>query len=149
MPWKEGYTISDERSLADQDVRWPDGKRCALYIVVDLSLASTAAGILARDLTGPAASFAVNDGLNLLLAALDRYRLRATFAVPAVIAECYPARIQQIARLGHEIAAHGFKHEDVSGLSRDEESARIELATTILSTIVGRRPQGWFSLPRQ
>ena len=39
MPWKDGYTISDETSLADGDIRWPDGKRCAVHIVVDLSVA--------------------------------------------------------------------------------------------------------------
>jgi peptidoglycan/xylan/chitin deacetylase (PgdA/CDA1 family) len=149
MPWKEGYTISDEKSLADGAVRWPDGKRCGLHIVVDLSLARTGAGILARDLASPAAIFAASDGLDLVLAALGRYRLRATFAVPAVIAECHPVRIQEIAGLGHEIAAHGFKHEDVSGLRRDEEKARLELATTILTAITGKRPLGWFSLPRQ
>ena len=32
MPWKDGYTISDEKSLADADVRWPEGKRCAVHI---------------------------------------------------------------------------------------------------------------------
>ena len=42
MPWKDGYTISDEKSLADADVRWPEGKRCAVHIVVDLSVASGA-----------------------------------------------------------------------------------------------------------
>ena len=37
MPWKERYTISDERTLADADVKWPDGKRCCFRVVVDLS----------------------------------------------------------------------------------------------------------------
>ena len=39
MPWKDGYTISDEKSLADDELRWPEGKRCAVHIVVDLSIA--------------------------------------------------------------------------------------------------------------
>ena len=38
MPWKDAYTISDEKSLADEDLRWPEGKRCAVHIVVDLSV---------------------------------------------------------------------------------------------------------------
>ena len=37
MPWKQGYTISDERSLGDSDVRWPDGARCCVAVTVDLS----------------------------------------------------------------------------------------------------------------
>ena len=148
MPWKQGYTISDEKSLDDREVRWPDGKRCALHIVVDLSVASASEGIGARDLASPAAQFGLNDGLDLLLEALARRGLRATFAVPAVLAECYPARITEIVRLGHEVAAHGVKHEDVSALSRDEERARIALATEVLTAIGGRRPAGWRS-PRR
>ena len=27
MPWKDGYTISDEITLFDDAVRWPDGKQ--------------------------------------------------------------------------------------------------------------------------
>ncbi len=44
MPWKDGYTISDEKSLDDKDVRWPEGKRCAVHIVVDLSMAGGPGG---------------------------------------------------------------------------------------------------------
>ena len=149
MPWKQGYTISDEISLADADVRWPDGKRCAVHIVVDLNLASGPDGITPGDLTSPAAVFAANDGLDGLLRALAGSGLKATFAVPALIAECYPERIREIVGRGHELAAHGLKGEDVSGLSRTEEAARIKLASELLTAIAGERPAGWFSLPRQ
>jgi hypothetical protein len=32
MPWKQGYTISDEISLSDKDLHWPDGNRCCVSI---------------------------------------------------------------------------------------------------------------------
>ena len=48
MPWQDAYTISDEKSLADADLRWPAGKRCAVHIVVDLSVASGPEGISIR-----------------------------------------------------------------------------------------------------
>jgi peptidoglycan/xylan/chitin deacetylase (PgdA/CDA1 family) len=54
-----------------------------------------------------------------------------------------------ITQEGHEIAAEGFRHEDVSALSREDEAARIQLAGSVLSDVTGRRPDGWFSLPRQ
>jgi len=50
MPWKQGYTISDERSLADSEIRWPDGARCCVAVTVDLSVASGAEGVTAADL---------------------------------------------------------------------------------------------------
>jgi len=49
---------------------------------------------------------------------------------------------------GHEIAANGFRHEDVSALSREDEAARIAAATEVLAKVTGRRPRGWYSLPR-
>jgi peptidoglycan/xylan/chitin deacetylase (PgdA/CDA1 family) len=149
MPWKDRYTISDETSLADADIRWPHGKRCAVHIVVDLSVASGAVGITATDIESAPAQFGADEGLELLLAALERHRLKATFAVPAVTAETYPARIKALVARGHEVAAHGFKHEDVSTLSCADEKARIDLTTETLTRITGQKPAGWFSLPRQ
>ena len=35
MPWKQGYTISDEIGLRDADIRWPDGNRSCVTVVVD------------------------------------------------------------------------------------------------------------------
>ena len=91
MPWKDRYTISDEIGLADADLRWPGGQRCAVHIVVDLSIASGPAGVQARDITSAPAAFGANEGLDLVLAALAKHELKATFAAPAVIAEIYPA----------------------------------------------------------
>jgi peptidoglycan/xylan/chitin deacetylase (PgdA/CDA1 family) len=149
MPWKERYTISDEKSLADDEIRWPQDARCCVDITVDLSVAAGPKGILATDLTTPEAEFGANQGLSALLAVLRRHDLRATFAVPAVIAEIHADRIRALIDDGHEIAAHGFKHEDVSALEREDESERIDRTTEILTGIAGRRPTGWFSLPRQ
>ena len=149
MPWKDGYTISDERSLADAEIRWPDGNRCCVGITVDLSLAAGPEGIRAADLTTPVAHFAMHEGLDRLLEVLARHHLRATFAVPAVMARILADRLRAIAAQGHEIAAHGFRHEDVSGLDRHEEAARLKRTAEILAEINGRPPSGWFSLPRQ
>ena len=38
---------------------------------------------------------------------------------------------------------------DISGLERDEERRRIARTTEILADLTGRKPAGWFSLPRQ
>ena len=93
MPWKERYTISDERSSLDSDMRWPDGKRCCFRVVVDLAPASGPDGIKPA---GP------HHARRLLRHAwrararwcgmLNRYDIKATFAVPAVIAEIQATR---------------------------------------------------------
>ncbi len=149
MPWKQGYTISDEVGLRDSDVRWPEGHRCCVTVVVDLSVARGPEGIRAEDLAHPDAYFAAHDGLDQLLAVLGRFGIRATFAVPAMIAELRADRMRALLAQGHEIAANGLKHEDVSGLAEGEEKERLDLATEILTRTTGQRPAGWFSLPRQ
>jgi peptidoglycan/xylan/chitin deacetylase (PgdA/CDA1 family) len=148
MPWKQGYTISDEIGLRDDEVRWPDGHRCCVSVVVDLSVARGPEGIRAADLTHPDAQFAAHDGLDQLLAVLRHFGITATFAVPAVIAQLRAERIRALLAEGHEIAANGLKHEDVSGLSAADEKARLDLATDILTRVTGGRPEGWFCLPR-
>jgi peptidoglycan-N-acetylglucosamine deacetylase len=89
MPWKQGYTISDERSLTDSELRWPDGARCCVAMTVDLSVASGPEGVTAADLTTPEALFGANQGLAALREVLRRRGMRATFAVPAVIAHIH------------------------------------------------------------
>ena len=139
MPWKQGYTISDERGLRDGSIVWPHGKKVCITITVDLSVASGPEGITAADLKSPPAAFAAHDGLDGLLGVLKRHGMRATFAVPAVLATVRADRIRAIAAQGHEIAAHGFRHEDVSALSREEEKARMDRATAMLKDIAGQR----------
>jgi peptidoglycan/xylan/chitin deacetylase (PgdA/CDA1 family) len=68
--------------------------------------------------------------------------MRATFAVPAVITHIYRDLVRSLGAEGHEIAAHGFRHEDVSGLERDEEWRRIARTTEILADVAGRKPAG-------
>jgi len=149
MPWKDGYTISDERSLTDAEVRWPSGHRCCFSITVDLSVAFGPEGITEADLASPKAQFGIREGLDRVKDALDRFGLKATFATPAIMARVQAQALRTLTQQGHEIAAEGFRHEDVSSLSRAEEAERIVLTTSVLADTTGRRPEGWFSLPRQ
>ena len=149
MPWKGGYTISDEKSLPDSALWWPEGARCCFSVTVNLSVARGPQGIEAKDLKTADAFFALNDGLETLTQVLRRRGFTATFSVPAVLAGRLEAALRELAAQGHEIAAGGFRHEDVSTLAREEEAARIAATTEILARVTGERPSGWFSLPRQ
>ena len=90
MPWKQGYTISDERSLADSEVRWPNGARCCIVVTVDLSVASGPEGVTAADLATPEALFGANQGL----AALREVEQRAVRRLELL------ALLELLARLG-------------------------------------------------
>ncbi len=149
MPWKQAYTATDEISLGDDEVRWPDGNRCCFAVNVDLSLARRPEGLRAADLRDSRAIFGLHEGLEQLLAALVRFNIKATFTVPAAMARLLGGTLRDLVSEGHEIAAHGFKHEDVSALDRVDEKTRMDMTTDILAEVVGQSPRGWYSLPRQ
>ena len=149
MPWKNNYTISDEISLSDKDIVWPDDNRCCFNVVVDLSLASGAEGLVASDLATTDAVFAMGDGLAGVLDVLASHKIVATFAVPAAMVKIYPQSVETVLKRGHEVAAEGLFHEDVSQLSLEDERARVKAATAILSEFIGSRPAGWYDLPRR
>lgn len=149
MPWKQGYTVSDEIGLRDDELAWPSGAACAVQLVIDLNIATTPEGITAKDLASDAAVFAATEGLAQLRAVLGKHAMRATVAVPAVLAKIRPETIRALRADGHEIAAGGLKGEDVSTLSREEEQARLETTTEWIAEAAGTSPSGWFGLPRQ
>ena len=146
MPWKDRYTTSDERTL--DRVQWPDGAPCALIVTVDLSPACGPDGITPKELEAEDTEYAMHVGVRRLLDAFERHRVAATFATPAIIAETWPERVREITARGHEVAAHGERHEDPGRLARAEEQERIARVTATLANIAGARPHGWYSLPR-
>ncbi len=148
MPWKEGYTISDEKSLVDSDVRWPDGNRVCVTVMLDLSLASGSQGLTAADLRNSSATFGLNEGISQVRSLLNRFGIKATVTVPAAMANILSDTILALRDEGHEIAALGLKHEDVSTLDREDEKTRLDMTTEILTKLTGERPSGWFGLPR-
>ncbi len=149
MPWKNDYTISDEVSLSDDAIAWPDHNRCCFNVVIDLSLASGGEGLVPSDLTTSDAVFALGDGLAGLLEVLASYKIAATVAVPAAMAKICPQAVEAVLKRGHEVAAEGLFHEDVSQLPLEEERARMQAATAMLSEVIGSRPAGWYDLPRR
>jgi peptidoglycan/xylan/chitin deacetylase (PgdA/CDA1 family) len=101
------------------------------------------------DLTTIDAVFAIGDGLAGLLDVLASHKIVATVAVPAAMAKIFPQAVEAVLKRGHEVAAEGLFHDDVSQLPLEEERARIKAATAILSEVTGARPAGWYDLPRR
>jgi peptidoglycan/xylan/chitin deacetylase (PgdA/CDA1 family) len=118
-------------------------------VVVDPSPPCGLQGIGPRELDSDAAHYGFDVALPRMLDALDQHRIRATFPVPAVLAEHAPTMVRSIAARGHEVAAHGLRREDVSQLERHEEAWRLERTAQILADTLGQRPRGWYTLPRQ
>src|SRR5258708_13493686 len=98
MPWKDRYTISDERTVPDSEVRWPDGKRCCFRVVVDLSPACGPEGLRPQDLATPDAYYGMQGWLDPLRGALEQHRPQPPFPGPAATAESPPRPIPPLPR---------------------------------------------------
>ncbi len=78
-----------------------------------------------------------------LLSILNNYGIKATFFVLGWIAEKVPQLIYQIHKLGHEIASHGYEHELINNLSRQEFRNDLIKSKRILEKITGQKILGY------
>src|SRR5436190_5992509 len=81
-------------------------------------------------------------GIPRLLALCERLGIRATFFTPGHTADTWPETAREIAAAGHELAAHGYAHEDFEQLSLDEGRDVCRRAAEAIERAVGRRPRG-------
>lgn len=148
MPWKTGYTTSDECSHADDSLRWPNDHRAAFNVTVDLDPLCGPDGVVPESFQTPEAYYGMHRGLDAVRSVLDKSKIRATFALSAVTAECFPRVVEILAKEGHEIATTGLLRENVETLDPEEEASRVDLVTKKMSEMLGQAPQGWLALPR-
>jgi peptidoglycan/xylan/chitin deacetylase (PgdA/CDA1 family) len=84
-------------------------------------------------------------GVPRILERLAAYEVPATFFVPGHTAESFPGTVEAILAAGHEIAHHGYGHEDPSRQSPDEERRSLEQGLAVLERFLGAPPLGYRS----
>lgn len=124
---------------------WPNNSRVAVCLSFDVDNESY---LLARGETSPttlsAADFGAETGLPRILALLDRYQIPASFFIPAVSAMLHPEMIPAILKSGrNEIGVHGWIHESLAPLSREDEERLLNRAIDYLTNASGKRPVGY------
>jgi peptidoglycan/xylan/chitin deacetylase (PgdA/CDA1 family) len=81
-----------------------------------------------------------------LLDELERRGLSATFFVEAINCEIYPEELREIVARGHELGAHGWRHEDWAGLDPARERELLEQTARAFADlgvrVSGFRPPG-------
>ena len=74
-------------------------------------------------------------GMYRVLEILQRYRIKATFFTTGFFAEKRFELMQQVAKLGHEIACHGYVHQPLISLDNMTLKREIAKATKILRQV--------------
>jgi peptidoglycan/xylan/chitin deacetylase (PgdA/CDA1 family) len=134
--------------VIENPIRWPSGYRCAVNFSFDLDAESllhvyfpdtapNRVAMASRLRYGPEVA------VPRLVDALGRLGLRQTFFVPGWCVEQYPRAVQLVLDHGHEVAHHGYMHEKINQLSREEERTVFLRALDAIVKATGRRPRGF------
>jgi peptidoglycan/xylan/chitin deacetylase (PgdA/CDA1 family) len=84
-------------------------------------------------------------GVPRILKLLEVHDVPATFFVPGHSAESFPAIVDEILDAGHEVAHHGYGHQDPSLQSPEEERLSLERGSEVLERFLGHPPLGYRS----
>jgi len=141
---------------------WPDGARVAVCLIVCLEhyewelpegsyAPPTVPGGLGRLPFPDIPNYAHREygnrvGIYRIMRILEKYGIRATAAVDALVAENYPTLISECRKLQWEFVAHGISPNRMitSRMSPDDESAYIRRSIDALKRSSGSTPVGWF-----
>jgi len=82
-------------------------------------------------------------GAPRILALLERREIVSTWFVPGHTLQTFPESTAAIVAGGHELASHGWYHEDFSELTDDEQGAILSRSFEALERAAGVPPQGW------
>jgi peptidoglycan/xylan/chitin deacetylase (PgdA/CDA1 family) len=123
---------------------WPDGAKVAVALSFDFDAETNnlrdgqySPGGLSQG------EYPARVAVPRILGLLDKYRIPASFFVPAVTALLHPAEIKAIMAAGrHEVGLHGWIHERNSLLSEAEERDLMKRSFDTLKKMTGRAPVG-------
>jgi peptidoglycan/xylan/chitin deacetylase (PgdA/CDA1 family) len=123
---------------------WPNGARCAVMLSFDnfgesfdLLRYGHAGGALADGVYAP------RRGIPRVLDLLERHGLPATFFLEGWNVGKYTGLAREIVERGHEVAGHGWMHEQWNTLSPEVEGDLIARTTNAITEATGMAPRGW------
>ena len=123
--------------------RWKDNARCAVALSFDSDHETTELRDGGKSIGRLSwGQYGSRVGVPRILDVLRRYDVPASFYVPAVTAQLYPAEQRRVVDDGHEIGIHGWIHELNSGLSYETERDLMQRSADVLEQTTGVRPVG-------
>jgi peptidoglycan-N-acetylglucosamine deacetylase len=122
---------------------WPGGARCAVALSFDSDHETNELREGGKSICRMSwGQYGNRVGVPRVARLLDRFGVRASFYVPAVVALTYPDEQRALIAAGHEIGIHGWIHELNSVLPREAERDLMLRSADALERVTGARPVG-------
>lgn len=145
-------------------IKWPDGARLALSLVVNYEEGAERSRAFGDDVnevmgelprvvspehrdlaTESVYEYGSRAGIHRLMRLLKTYEIRCTVFAAAVALERNPAFCATIRAHQHEVCGHGWRWSEEWTLDLGEERDRINRAVASIAATCGGRPVGWYS----
>ena len=135
--------------MYSQRPTWPNGKKCAVMISVNMNAELFWLQIDPTCLNMPKTlslgQYGMTRGIDRVLEALKERNIKGTFFVPGWVAENYPEKVKSVCAEGHEIGALGYHHEHMALLSEAEQEEAIVKGIRAIQRVSGVVPKGFRS----
>jgi peptidoglycan/xylan/chitin deacetylase (PgdA/CDA1 family) len=128
------------------DQNWPEGAQAAVAVTVNydgesVERAERGSGALwGRHSYG---RYGTQAGTPRILDLLELLGIESTFFVPGWDVERNTELVREIRDRGHEIAGHGYLHEDFSQLEASEQERALERSEAAFDSVLQIKPSGW------
>jgi peptidoglycan/xylan/chitin deacetylase (PgdA/CDA1 family) len=86
--------------------------------------------------------FDLENAVHDICAVLDKHKVKATFNTLGVLAEKFPQVVSKLHNDGHEIASHGYAHENFAKITYAKLDAILKKTEIILQQVTGEKPIG-------
>jgi allantoinase len=151
-----GHRLDYQASVDRPKLALPEGKRVAVFLVVNIERWDIGRAMPRQVLTPPQAASVIPDlpnwawheygmrvGFWRLKAALDLHGIAPTLAINGAVPAAYPRVTEACRDAGWEFMVHGY-HQMATHLVEDQR-AMIRDAISALRQIVGYSPVGWLA----
>ncbi|MBD3885387.1 polysaccharide deacetylase [Phormidium tenue FACHB-886] len=88
-------------------------------------------------------AYGVSTALPRILEMHRSLEIPGSFFIPGYVADLHPDMVEAIASAGHEVAHHGYLHENCFFLSKAEQREIFIQGTKSIEQIIGKAPVGW------
>ncbi|MBA7560031.1 Peptidoglycan deacetylase [subsurface metagenome] len=89
--------------------------------------------------------WAAQVGMLNILDVFKRYNIKTTCFIPGHTIETFPNECQRIVDEGHEIALHGYTHENIKAMNPEQEEKVLVRSIAVVKGFTGKKPVGYRS----